>query len=47
MTSVQENEPDSTVYETRVSYFMLLEEKQRALNKKALLHRFAMSRQVK
>nr|CAB3227183.1 uncharacterized protein C7orf62-like [Phallusia mammillata] len=39
MTSIQDNEPDSTVYETRVSYFMLLEEKQRALNKKALLHR--------
>nr|XP_002128703.1 testis-expressed protein 47-like [Ciona intestinalis] len=39
MGSIHENEPDSTVYESRVSYFMLLEEKQRALNKKALLHR--------
>uniref|UniRef100_H2YYH2 BLUF domain-containing protein n=1 Tax=Ciona savignyi TaxID=51511 RepID=H2YYH2_CIOSA len=39
MASIHDNEPDSTVYETRVSYFMLLEEKQRALNKKALLHR--------
>ncbi|CAK8689478.1 testis-expressed protein 47-like [Clavelina lepadiformis] len=39
MTSIHDNEPDSTVYETRVSYLMLLEEKQRALSKKALLHR--------
>lgn len=39
MTSLQENEPDSTVYESRVSFLMLLEEKQRALNKKALIHR--------
>nr|XP_039263944.1 testis-expressed protein 47-like [Styela clava] len=39
-TSLQENEPDSTVYESRTSFLNLLEEKQRALNKKALLHRF-------
>lgn len=39
MASVNENEPDSTVYESRVSYLMLLEGKQTALKKKALLHR--------
>lgn len=38
--SLQENEPDSTVYESRNSFLNLLEEKQRALNKKQLLHRF-------